>query len=131
MRGMRAAAFLVALGTGLAIGVAPAAAHQTLVNNGVAVTLHVAPNDEPISGQQATVSILSIKTGKGKFTWATCACTMKIFEPDGSVLLDGRAARKFFFTFPEPRAYGITVAGRVLRKHKWAKFTVTFGIRAD
>jgi hypothetical protein len=130
MRGMRASVVLVALAVGL-VWVAPASAHQTLSNNGVSVTLHVAPDDEPVAGQQATVSILSIKTRKGKFSWTTCACTMKIFEPDGSVLLDNRAVRKMTFTFPEPRAYGITLAGRVLRKHKWAKFTVTFGIRAD
>jgi hypothetical protein len=102
-----------------------------LVNNGVAVTLHVAPNDEPVVGEPADVSILRITTKKGKFTWATCNCTMTIFEPGNPPLLDGKATPKTQFTFPDAAAYGITVAGRVRRATRWAKFTVTFGIRAD
>jgi|SRR5690348_2177948 hypothetical protein len=114
-----------------ALAVVPsAAAHQTLVNNNVAVTLHVAPNDEPIAAQEAIVSIPRIATSKGKFAWATCACTMRIFQPAGAVLLDGPAVPRRTFTFPSAGAYGITVAGRVKRNGKWARFKVTFGIRA-
>jgi hypothetical protein len=131
MRGTRTIVVLLVFAVCLAVGVPQADAHQTLVNNGVAVTLHVVPNDEPIAGQEATISIISIKTRKGKFTWGTCACTIKIFEPEGSVLLAEKAVRKMYYTFPESRAYGITIAGRVRRNHKWAKFIVTFGIRAD
>src|SRR5581483_4422439 len=46
-------------------------------------------------------------------------------------LFDGKAVPKTQFTFPDPVAYGVTVKGRVRRAKRWAKFTVTFGLRAD
>ncbi|MDX6408097.1 MAG: hypothetical protein QOE13_1168 [Gaiellaceae bacterium] len=126
----RALVLLVGVVGVLTFSVSSAAAHQTLVNNRVAVTLHVAPNDEPVAGEQTTVWIVRIGTSKGKFTWSRCKCTLKIFKPDGTVLLDGKAPRKTQFTFPDIGAYGITVAGRVRRNNAWAAFKVTFGIRA-
>jgi hypothetical protein len=130
MGGARALVLLIALAVVLTLGVESAAAHQILVNNRVSVTLHVAPNDEPVAGESATVRIVRIAPRVGKFTWRTCACTMKIFRPEGDVLLDEKAVPTIHFTFPEAGAYGITVAGRVRRNHAWAKFKVTFGLRA-
>jgi hypothetical protein len=130
MLGARVLVVLISAVAALTFLVPSAAAHQTLVNNRVSVTLHVAPNDEPVAGEQTIVWIVRIATRKGKFSWTKCACTLKIFEPDGNVLLDGKALRKTMFTFPEVGAYGITVAGRVRRNNAWAKFKVTFGIRA-
>ena len=132
MRFPRSVALVAVLAASWVIGVSAASAHQTLVNNNVAVTLHVAPNDEPTAGVSALVSIVRhCRTRNGKFTWATCSCTMTIFEPGGDTLLDGKAVPKIEFVFPEPKAYGIKVTGRVKRAKHWAKFTVTFGIRAD
>jgi hypothetical protein len=55
---------------------------------------------------------------------------MRIFVPGGDVLLDDVALPKRQVTFPDSTAYGITVSGRVRRAERWAKFSVTFGIRA-
>jgi hypothetical protein len=127
--GLTVSAFAFAAAT--ASATTTRASHQTLVNNGVAVTLHVNPNDEPVAGQEAIVSVVKIATKKGIFKWSTCRCHMKIFKPDGTTLLDQTAVPKLTFTFPAVGAYGITVSGRVNRNHKWATFKVTFGLRAD
>jgi hypothetical protein len=126
-----ASALIAAATAAVATGATTRAAHQTLVNNGVAVTLHVVPNDEPVAGEEALVSIVKIATRNGIFKWSTCRCHMTIFKPDGTKLLDQAAVPKLTFTFPEASAYGITVSGRVYRKKKWANFKVTFGLRAD
>jgi hypothetical protein len=112
------------------IGASVASAHQTLVNNGVAVTLHVTPNDEPVAGEIAQVLVPKVKTRTGKFSWATCRCTIVISDSAKKVLLNSAAAPRTEFTFPEAAAYKIEIAGRVLRKGKWATFKVAFGIRA-
>ncbi|HZR94665.1 MAG TPA: hypothetical protein VFA56_03160 [Gaiellaceae bacterium] len=131
MRLARTTTLGAVVATACLVGAPVAAAHQTLVNNGVAVTLHVNPNDEPVAGEPADISILRISTRKGTFSWATCSCTMTIFEPGSTPLFDGKAVPKTQFTFPDPVAYGVTVKGRVRRAKRWAKFTVTFGLRAD
>jgi hypothetical protein len=126
-----ASALIAAATAAAATAATTRAAHQTLVSNGVAVTLHVIPNDEPIAEQEAVVWIVKIATRNGVFKWSTCRCHMTIFKPDGTKLLDQAAVPKINFTFPEVGAYGVTVSGRVYRKKKWANFKVTFGLRAD
>lgn len=112
------------------IGAGAASAHQTLVNNGVAVTLHVTPNDEPVAGEVAELLVPKVKTRTGKFSWATCRCTVKVSDSDKNVLLSAPAKPRTEFTFPALAAYKIEIAGRVLRKGKWASFKVAFAIRA-
>jgi hypothetical protein len=125
LRAALVACFAVAL-----IGAGAASAHQTLVNNGVAVTLHVTPNDEPVAGEVAQLLVPRVKTRTGKFSWATCRCTIKVSDSAKNVLLNTPATPRTEFTFPEAAAYKIEVAGRVLRKGKWATFKVAFAIRA-
>ncbi len=125
LRAALVACFAVAL-----VGADTASAHQTLVNNGVAVTLHVTPNDEPVAGEVAQLLVPKVKTRTGKFSWATCRCTIKVSDSAKNVLLNAPARPRTEFTFPDPAAYKIEIAGRVLRKGKWATFKVAFAIRA-
>jgi hypothetical protein len=106
-------------------------AHQTATNNGVTVTVHVAPDDEPVAAEPALVLVEKVKTRTGKFTWATCKCTVEIRNSAGELLRKGRATSRTSFTFPQPGAYAIRVAGRVKRKAGWRWFKVTFAIRAN
>lgn len=107
-------------------------AHQTAVNNGVSVTVHVAPDDEPAVGQTALILIPRVKPGmKGTFTWATCKCTLRVSDSAGMIVRRGPAAPRTEFTFPEAGAYRIDVAGRVRRNGKWVWFKVWFAIRAS
>ncbi len=105
-------------------------AHQTATNNGVSVTVHVAPNDEPVAGETAQILVPKVKTKTGKFAWTTCRCTLTVSDSSGKTLLTGPATPRTEFTFPEQAAYQIDFAGRVLRKGKWANFKVSFAIRA-
>jgi hypothetical protein len=121
-----ASGFVIAL-----IGAGGAWAHQTATNNGVTVTLHVAPDDEPAATQPAFIVVESVKTRTGRFAWATCRCTVEISNSAREVLRRGPAGRRTVFTFPEAGAYRINVAGRVKRKAGWRSFKVSFAIRAD
>ena len=121
-----------------AVGLACAAAaqaHQIAVNNGVSVTVHVAPDDEPIVGQTAVILVPKVKPRIGKFAWATCRCTLKVSNANGDVLLSGKALPRTEFVFPEAGAYRIDFAGRVKRivkqRIRWVPFKVWFAIRAS
>ena len=108
-----------------------ASAHQIAVNNGVEVTVHIAPNDEPVAGEPAAILFPKIKTRTGKFAWANCRCVLQVSDSAGKALLKAPATSRTEFTFPDPAAYQITLSGRVLRKGKWAAFKVAFAYRAD
>jgi hypothetical protein len=126
-------ALLMALLVGaiLAVAVSPAGAHQIASNNGVAVQVHVNPDDEPIAGVPTTVWVVRVKALKATFTWATCRCRMKVFDSSGTTLLDSSAkAPKTPVTFPEAKAYGIRFSGRVKRAGHWRLFKVSYAIRA-
>jgi hypothetical protein len=116
------------------IAAATASAHQIASNNGVAVQVHVDPNDEPVAGEPTTVWVVRVKPLKARFTWATCACRLKVFDSSGSVLLNTAVKTpRTPITFPEGKAYGITMTGRVKRtdvKNRWRTFKVTYAIRA-
>jgi hypothetical protein len=117
----------------VALVAAPSAlAHQTVTSNGVAVTVHVAPDDEPQAGQPATISVLGAKRKGWRFRFATCRCRLTVTDSAGSRLLD-RAVRtkRTTFTFPRAGAYEVAVAGRVTRGKKTRKFTAKFAYRAS
>jgi hypothetical protein len=122
----------VLLGFAVALSCAGVAwAHQTATNNGVTVTVHVTPEDEPIAGQPSLILVEKVKTRTGRFAWATCRCTMQVSNSDAEVLRKGRITPRTTFTFPEAGAYRIMVAGRVKRAVGWRWFKVSFAIRAN
>ncbi len=130
MQVKRSCVVLAALAVGLACAGA-AQAHQTASNKGVSVTVHVTPNDEPLVGQTALILVPRVKPGKlGKFSWATCRCTLKVSDSALTVLRRGPALPRNEFVFPEAAAYRIDFAGRVRRSGKWVWFKVWFAIRA-
>ena len=122
----------VLLGFAVALLCASAAsAHQTATNNGVTVTAHVTPDDEPIAGATSLILVPKVKTRTGRFTWATCRCTVEVSNSAREVVRRGRAGPRTEFTFPEPGAYRIQVAGRVKRGAGWRWFKVSFVVRAN
>ena len=117
----------------LVVAVGPAAAHQIASNNGVAVQVHVDPNDEPIAGVATTVWVVRVKARNATFAWKTCRCRLKVFDSSGTVILDTAVkVPRTPVTFPEPKAYGITFSGRVKKKAApgFRSFRVTYAIRA-
>jgi hypothetical protein len=119
---------------GLAVALACAGgawAHQTATNNGVTVTVHVTPDDEPVVGAGSLILVERVKTRTGRFAWANCRCTVEVRNADGQVLRKGLAGPRTEFTFPEAGAYEIRVAGRVKRGKVWRWFKVPFVIRAN
>ena len=129
MRGsVRTTAFAVAA---LAIApalTAPALGHQTVINRGVAVTLHILPDDEPKAGQPATIVAVKVSPPKrGRFAFKTCACRVKVTNASGRVLLDKRTGKRTKFTFPTAAAYEITYSGGYRAKGgKKRTFSATF-----
>lgn len=109
----------------------PALAHQTAYNRGVAVTLHVNPDDEPVAGQPATVLVEKVRPPKGgTFRFSTCRCRLKITSSSGTVLLNRAAGRRTSFTFPDAAAYRIQFSGRYRKGSRSRTFSASFAIRA-
>jgi hypothetical protein len=129
---LRSAAFAVAATAMLAL-CAPALGHQTVTNHGVAVTLHVLPDDEPRAGQPATIVAVRVKPPRGgRFRFRTCVCRVKVIDASGHVLLDRRTGKRTTFTFPDRAAYEITYSGSYRAKtHRTRRFRAVFAIRAS
>jgi hypothetical protein len=120
--------------TAAALGAAvagPAVAHQTAYDRGTAVTLHVAPDDEPVAGQPATIVVTRVRPPRrGVFRFATCSCRVRVQDSAGHVLLDRRTGKRTPFTFPAAAAYRITYSGNYRRAGKRRTFHVSFSLRA-
>ena len=128
----RIGTFACCLGiTLLVVGVSTAPGHQTESNKGVSVTMHVTPDDEPISGQSSRIIVSKVRPCRGSFSWRNCACYLRISDSAGDVVLNRKAKRTTRFTFPRATAYEIVFTGRVKRGSKFKRFRVTFAIRAS
>ena len=113
------------------VGAGAACAHDRETNNGVSVTVHIAPDDEPIATQPATIVVEKVET-KAKFTWATCRCAWKISDSSGAVLYQKPAKAKTSFVFPATGAYQLTFSGRVkATKTRWRTFRINYAFRAN
>jgi hypothetical protein len=117
----------------LAAPAAAAEAHQTTTSEGVTVTMHVTPDDEPVSGRHSQISVTRVKVRKGRFAWSSCGCRLKISDSSGATVLDrAMTSRSVHFTFPRSGAYRITFSGRVKGRNggKSRSFSTPFAIRA-
>ncbi len=111
---------------------APALAHETVTDRGVAVTMHVLPDDEPVAGRPSTIVIVKVAPRSGRFTFKACTCRIKVAHSSGHVLLDRRTGKRTSFTFPDPAAYEITYSGTYrARGGKTKRFSTAFAIRAN
>jgi hypothetical protein len=133
MRGPTRLAAVAAAVTAAAALAVPALAHETVTDHGVAVTLHVLPDDQPQAGKPATITIVSVKPPKGAtFTFKACTCAIKVTTAVGDVLLNRRTGKRTSFVFPDPAAYEITYSGTYRAKGgKTKHFGTTFAIRAS
>jgi hypothetical protein len=109
-----------------------ASAHEIVTNNGVSVEFHFAPEDEPVAGGPATITIESVRVRKGTFSWKTCRCVLSIADSSGKVLYKNTAAKsRTRFVFPAVGAYEVTFKGRVKRAGHWRTFKVSDPVRAS
>lgn len=128
---MRWAAAATAVAATIALA-APAAGHQTLVRGGVAVTMHVAPDDEPEAGEPALITVVKVKPPSGgSFTFKGGSCRIRIADSSGRVLLHRATGKRTTYTFPRAAAYEIAFSGRYRAKNgKRKPFKAAFAIRA-
>ena len=113
------------VGAGVAFG------HDRETNNGVSVTVHIDPDDDPVATQPATIVIEKVET-KAKFTWATCKCAWKITDSAGTVVYQKPARARTPFVFPASGAYQLTFTGRVkATKTRWRTFRINYAWRAE
>jgi hypothetical protein len=115
----------------LTLGAATAPGHQTEISKGVAVTMHVTPEDEPIAGRSSQILITKVKPNRGRFTWRSCKCYLRISDSTGKVVLNRKAQKSMRFTFPRATAYELVFSGRVKRGGKYKRFRVDFAVRAS
>jgi hypothetical protein len=115
----------------LTLGAATAPGHQTETSKGVSVTMHVTPEDEPVAGRSAKILVTKVRPNRGRFSWRSCKCYLRISDSTGKVVLNRRAKRTQSFTFPRATAYEIVFSGRVKRNGKFVRFRVDFAVRAS
>ena len=114
----------------VALSVSSAPAHQTNSANGVSVTMHVTPDDEPLVGKSARILVTKVKPNRGRFSWSSCKCYLRITDSSGKVVLNRKASRRMRFTFPRATAYELLFSGRVKRGGSYKRFRVAFAVRA-
>lgn len=129
---MRPTAAAIAATAALTLS-APALGHQTVSDHGVAVTLHVMPDDEPVAGRPATIAVVKVKPPRGgRFRFGACTCRLKVATATRRVLLNRRAGKRTTFVFPYPAAYEITYSGGYRAKNgRTKRFSAVFDIRAS
>jgi hypothetical protein len=93
--------------------------------------MHVTPEDEPVAGRSSKVLVTKVRPNRGRFSWSTCKCYLRISDSTGKVVLNRRAKRTQSFTFPRATAYEIVFSGRVKRNGKFVRFRVDFAVRAS
>jgi hypothetical protein len=121
---------LTAVATALAM-TQVAWAHTTLTSNGVSVTMHIAPDDEPQAGEPSTIKVVRVRRSGWDFSYAACRCAVRITDSSGRVLLSRRVRRSSIgFTFPKAGAYAIKFSGRMTRNGRGRSFSPTFAYRA-
>jgi len=108
-----------------------ATGHQTESSKGVSVTMHVTPEDEPIAGRSSKILVTKVKPNRGRFSWKSCKCYLRISDSAGKVVLNRKARRSQSFTFPRASAYEIVFSGRVKRGGSFKRFRVDFAVRAS
>jgi hypothetical protein len=79
----------------------------------------------------STITVSKIRPNRGRFSWRTCKCYLRISDSSGKVVLNRRAKRTQKFTFPRATAYEIVFSGRVKRGGTFKRFRVDFAIRAS
>jgi hypothetical protein len=125
---------LAAGGVGMALLLAApvALAHQTVTSNGVSVTVHVAPDDEPQAGKPSQFTVVKVKRKGWHFRIGRCGCRLRIVDASGREILD-RAVNtaRTSVTFPRAAAYQLTFSGRVTRKGHRRSFAAGFAYRAS
>jgi hypothetical protein len=115
----------------LTLGATTAPGHQTESSKGVSVTMHVTPEDAPIAGRSSKILVTKVKPNRGRFSWRSCKCYLRISDTTGKVVLNRRASRTMSFTFPKSSAYELVFSGRVKRGGRSKRFRVDFAIRAS
>ena len=115
----------------LTLGAATAPGHQTEISKGVSVTMHVTPEDEPVAGRSSKILVTKVRPNRGRFSWRTCKCYLRISDSTGKVVLNRKAKRTMTFTFPRATAYELVFSGRVKRGGSFKRFRVDFAVRAS
>ena len=110
----------------------PALAHQSATSNGITVTMHIAPDDEPVAGQPTTIVFISAKRRGWSLQRGSCGCRISVTDSSGDVLLDRRSgSRETRFTFPRAGAYRVRISGRLKRDGRTKSFNASFTYRAS
>ena len=115
----------------LTLGAATAPGHQTESSKGVSVTMHVTPEDAPIAGRSSKILVTKVRPNRGRFSWRSCKCYLRISDTTGKVVLNRKASRTMSFTFAKASAYELVFSGRVKRGGSFKRFRVDFAIRAS
>lgn len=132
MNPRKALAPLLAALAALAVAAPLALAHQTVTSHGVAVTIHIAPDDEPVAGEPAEIVFVGARRRGWRLDRARCRCRLRISDSSGVVVLDrALRTRTTTFTFPRPGAYEVVVSGRVAKGAKRRAFKARFAYRAS
>ena len=114
-----------------------ASAHILKASGSVGAVLHIAPDDDPVAGQQSDF-FLQFKDKKNAFVPENCDCIVSIkqegrevfsqplFQNNDVPTLDNA---RFTFTFPQKAVYNLTIEGKPKEIGAFQPFTLSYDIR--
>ena len=116
-----------------------ASAHFLRMNEGIGVTLHVEPDDDPAAGEKTALTF-DFKDSEGNFQIKDCSCLVNIFQDqqlidtqlvevvgeEGDVHI-GRA----WTTFPERGVYTIQIVGKPVIVDQFHSFMSSYDMRVQ
>lgn len=113
-------------------------AHVLKTNNSIGAVLHIAPDDDPVAGDESNFFI-EFKDKEDKFTPQTCECTVKIFKKGEEIFSQplfqnainpSSNEAVFSFTFPDKDIYTLKVQGTPINS-SFTPFTLSYDIRVS
>lgn len=114
-------------------------AHFSVADKGIQGIMHIAPDDDPIVGEQAAF-YFEFRDISQKFRPAACDCTF-IIEKEGKEiyaqpLFENNANPSLTnpsltYTFPERNIYKVKIVGKSITANSFEPFALTYDVRLE
>lgn len=109
-----------------------ASAHTLKVDGTIGATLHIDPNDQPVSGKTANI-IITIEDSAHKYdpnNPQSCNCNLTISDQKSTLITLPLAASNGYsqlhYTFPHSGSYSLKVSGQPVGEANFQNFNMTF-----
>ncbi len=112
-------------------------AHVLEVDGNIGGVLHIAPDDDPVAGQNTSI-VVELKDKSSQFSSVHCDCTYSLVRSGKTILSESLFTQAntdstvhLAFTFPEKDIYTLEIVGKPKQPGQFQEFHLNYLIRVD